>query len=70
MPTLIVRDYLDRDSRQTGVENRGARAASGATGTRAYAEVLQAMQSFTRGRDASTTDEIWLLEHGIYTGAG
>lgn len=32
-------------------------------GTRPYLDVWQAMQGFTDQRDASTPDEIWLLEH-------
>jgi lipoyl(octanoyl) transferase len=33
-----------------------------------YGEMLQAMRAFTRGRDASTADEIWLTEHEpVYT---
>ena len=32
-------------------------------GTRPYLDVWQAMQAFTDQRDASTPDEIWLLEH-------
>ncbi len=32
-------------------------------GTRPYLDVWQAMQTFTDQRDASTPDEIWLLEH-------
>ena len=32
-------------------------------GRRAYLPVWQAMQDFTENRDASTTDEIWLVEH-------
>jgi lipoyl(octanoyl) transferase len=37
-------------------------------GTVPYLAALQAMQTFTAGRDAATTDEIWLLEHPpVYT---
>ena len=37
-------------------------------GRRAYGDTLQAMRAFTRGRDASTADEIWLTEHEpVYT---
>jgi lipoyl(octanoyl) transferase len=37
-------------------------------GRTAYGDALQAMRAFTRGRDASTSDEIWLTEHEpVYT---
>jgi lipoyl(octanoyl) transferase len=37
-------------------------------GCTAYGDTLQAMRAFTRGRDASTSDEIWLTEHEpVYT---
>jgi lipoyl(octanoyl) transferase len=37
-------------------------------GRTAYGDTLQAMRAFTRGRDASTSDEIWLTEHEpVYT---
>jgi lipoyl(octanoyl) transferase len=37
-------------------------------GTVPYPVALQAMQSFTTGRDEETRDEIWLLEHPpVYT---
>ena len=32
-------------------------------GPQSYAPTLQAMQNFTASRDASTVDEIWVLEH-------
>lgn len=32
-------------------------------GRRPYADVFAAQQAFTRGRDPSTTDELWSLEH-------
>ena len=36
--------------------------------TQPYADVLERMRSFTRSRDQSTTDELWLLEHDpVYT---
>lgn len=36
--------------------------------TQRYAEVLERMQGFTRGRDKSDIDELWLLEHApVYT---
>lgn len=37
-------------------------------GQRDYVEVWRAMQAFTRTRDASTADELWLVEHPpVYT---
>ena len=37
-------------------------------GIRPYLDTWQAMQSFTDRRDASTPDEIWLLQHeAVYT---
>lgn len=37
-------------------------------GEQPYLETWEAMKSFTAGRDASTPDEIWLLEHPrVYT---
>ncbi len=37
-------------------------------GNVAYAESLEAMRAFTRGRDEATPDELWLLEHPpVYT---
>ncbi|MEP1214692.1 MAG: lipoyl(octanoyl) transferase LipB [Marinobacter sp.] len=39
-----------------------------ALGEQPYLETWEAMKSFTAGRDASTPDEIWLLEHPrVYT---
>lgn len=32
-------------------------------GTQAYADSWQAMRDFTNARDATTADEVWLLEH-------
>jgi lipoyl(octanoyl) transferase len=37
-------------------------------GRRDYESVWQAMQDFTRGRDESTVDELWFVEHpSVYT---
>lgn len=39
-----------------------------ALGQREYLPTLEAMRAFTRGRDESTPDELWLLEHPpVYT---
>tara|TARA_R110002167_G_scaffold34998_6_gene111765 strand:- start:690 stop:1337 length:648 start_codon:yes stop_codon:yes gene_type:complete len=37
-------------------------------GVQAYLPIWQAMQDFTNNRDATTVDEIWLVEHhGVFT---